>query len=879
MKLYELSKQYQWTNKKMIDLLRSLSEEKKNTKKNVVEKSVGKSVEESVEESKKRTWNSFSVLSEEDVLEVRKYFEKGRKPKKSPKKSEKKSPVSSVISSVIIVKKAEKHSLQQEEKANETEKQKPERPMSNKEDILKDTPEATPVIKKILRVPKKVVVRKKKVFSDSSSVSSVSASSSPLSHVDGTKISSSSSSSSSKEEKRVVGTERKEGYFRKQVLPKTGETEKRGVEKVQKEVVGNDSDSSVVVSKERSDGRWKKGDRKSEDRKWDKRDKEESKELFFRKRKNKELKIPVVPKSIEIMESIKLSELAKKLNVKSNELIAKLMKMGVMATINEILDSETAVLLCTEYGCEAKIVSLYEETLIEETSEGSEEDMELRSPVVTVMGHVDHGKTLLLDAIRMSDLVGKESGGITQHIGAYRVNWKEKHPIVFLDTPGHEAFSSMRARGAKVTDIVVLVVAADDGVMPQTKEAYHHAREADVPILVAINKIDSPKANVERVKNQLSELGLVSEEWGGKTIVVEVSALKRWNLDELIESILLESEILELKTNPKRKASGTIIESRVDIGRGPVATLLVQSGTLRVGNYFVAGVYSGKVRALLNEWGKSFELALPSTPVEVLGLDGVPKAGDPFNVVSDERTARQIAQKRQELNRLSQVKERKQVTLEDLSKQIQEKEIQELKIVLKGDVQGSVEALAHALEGLGNEEVSVRVIHRSTGAINENDVMLASASKALILGFHVHPSRKSSLVAQRESVQIIRHSIIYDALNHVKALLEGMLSPNLLEEVTGQAEVREIFRLHKLGVVAGSYVSSGRIVRNSRVRVIRDGVEVHEGDIESLRRFKDNVEEVKESLECGIVLQKFRDLKEGDIIEGFLVKEVAKTLS
>lgn len=842
----------------MIHLLRSLSSEEKM---------------KAEEKSQDRTLNSFTVLSEEDVGKVRRYFEKGKKPKKSPKKAEDHSIDHS--SQVIIVKKAQK---KEEEKVQENypqpDGQQTETHKANSEKPIK---EDNLLAKKVLRVPKKVVVRKKKVPSDSlTSSASSSFSKSPLSNVEERKI-----FSSKREEKSpVIGTERKTEYPKKPVFSESRTTsDKQKIEKTQRETITNASNSNSTAStKEKSDNRWKKGDRRTEDKKWDKKNRQEFKEVAFRKRKNKELKTPVVPKSIEIMESIKLSDLAKKLNVKANELIAKLMKMGVMATINEILDSETAVLLCTEYGCEAKIVSLYEETLIEQNDD-SKEDLESRSPVVTVMGHVDHGKTLLLDAIRMSDLVGKESGGITQHIGAYRVHWKNQHSIVFLDTPGHEAFSSMRARGVKVTDLVVLVVAADDGVMPQTIEAYHHAKEADVPILVAINKMDSPKANVERVKNQLAELGLVPEEWGGKTIVTEVSALKRWKLDELIEAILLESEILELKTNPNRMASGTIIESRVDIGRGAVATLLVQKGTLRVGNYFVAGVYAGKVRALLNEWGEALELASPSTPVEVLGLDGVPKAGDPFNVVPDERTARQIAQKRQELNKVNQVKERKPMTLEDFAKQIQEKEIQELKIVLKGDVQGSIEALAHALEGMGSEEIFVRVIHSSTGAINENDVMLASASKALILGFHVHPSRKSSLLAQRESVQIIRHSIIYDALNHVKGLMEGMLSPELLEEVTGQAEVREIFRLHKLGVVAGSYVSSGKILRNSRVRIIRDGVEVYEGDVESLRRFKDNVDEVKESLECGIVLQKFRDLKQGDIIEGFLVKEIAKTLN
>ncbi len=577
------------------------------------------------------------------------------------------------------------------------------------------------------------------------------------------------------------------------------------------------------------------------------------------------------------MDTITISDLAKKLNIKASEIIVKLLSWGTVATINQIIDSDTVSLVTNEYNCETKIVSLYDETVIDELKD-KEEDLKDRPPIVTVMGHVDHGKTKLLDSIREADVAGTESGGITQHIGAYEIA-TAKGKVVFLDTPGHEAFTAMRARGAKITDIVVLVVAADDGVMPQTIEAINHAKEASVPIVVAINKIDSPNANSDRVRQQLADYDLIPEEWGGKFIMVEVSALKKMNLEKLIEAILLEAELLELKANPNRPAGGTIVESKIDIGRGPVATVLVQAGTLKVGDSFVSGVYSGRVRALFNYKGQIVDKATPSCPVEVLGLDGVPKAGDPFNVVDDDKIARQYSQKRQELHRVEKAKLVKKVTLDDLSRQINSGEIKELKIILKGDVQGSIEALKDAFVKLSNSEIGVKVIHSSTGAINENDIMLASASNAIIIGFHVRPNNKALLLAQREHVEIIRHSIIYDAINSIKRAMEGLLDPELKEEITGQAEVRELFRVPKVGVIAGCYVSYGKILKSNKVRIIRDSIEVYEGDILALKRFKDDVTEVKEQFECGISIKNFNDFKVGDVIEGFFIKETSKTIS
>ncbi|TVR69819.1 MAG: translation initiation factor IF-2 [Spirochaetaceae bacterium] len=599
------------------------------------------------------------------------------------------------------------------------------------------------------------------------------------------------------------------------------------------------------------------------------------KELRYN-RKKPQPKANPIPKEIDIMEVITVSELARKMNLKANELIGKLMSMGMMVTINQQIDAETAEILAGEYDCKVRIVSLYDETIIE-TDDDKAEDLFDRPPIVTVMGHVDHGKTKLLDAIRSTDVVGGEHGGITQHIGAYQVAIEEG-TITFLDTPGHEAFTLMRARGAQITDIVVLVVAANDGVMPQTKEAIDHAREAGVPIIVAINKVDLPEANVDRAKQQLSEHGLIAEDWGGDIATVEVSALKREGIEDLLSQILVQAEIMELKASYTRAAEGKIIESRIDPGRGTVATVLVERGTLRGGDSFVAGIFSGKIRAMFNDRGQKIEKAGPSMPVEIIGLDGVPDAGDPFQVTEDDKTARQVGTKRQELKRVEAAKNVKKVTLDNLYDSIQEGAVQELKVVIKGDVHGSVEALQNALERLSTAEVRLVAIHAAAGAINEGDVMLASASNAIVIGFHVRPTPRAMTAAEREKVEIRKYNIIYDAVEDIRSAMEGMLAPDLKEQTIGSAEVREIFKVPKIGVVAGCYVTSGKIQRNARIRVFRDNIMLHESTISSLRRFKDDVREVDTGYECGIGVDKVQDVQVGDTLEAYIIKEVAKKL-
>ena len=578
------------------------------------------------------------------------------------------------------------------------------------------------------------------------------------------------------------------------------------------------------------------------------------------------------------MEVVTVSELAKKMNLKANELIGKLMGMGMMVTINQQIDRETAEILAGEYGCKVNVVSLYDETIIE-TSADNEEDLKPRSPIVTVMGHVDHGKTKLLDAIRSTNVVDGESGGITQHIGAYQVSLDDRGTITFLDTPGHEAFTLMRARGAQITDIVILVVAANDGVMPQTREAISHAKEAEVPIIVAINKVDLPEANVDRVKQQLSELELIPEEWGGQIPMVQVSALKREGIEDLLETVLLQAELLELKANWERNAEGKVLESRIDPGRGTVATVLIERGTIKVGDAFVGGIYAGKVRAMFDDRGNRIEQAFPSMPIEILGFDGVPEAGDPFQVTADDKQARQVGAKRQELKRVEEAKNVKKVTLDNLYDSIQEGEIQDLKVVIKGDVHGSVEALQSALEKLSTKEIRLTAIHASAGAINEGDIMLASASNAIVVGFHVRPTPRAMQLADREKVDIRKYSVIYDAVEDIRAAMEGMLAPELQEETIGAVEVRETFKVPKIGIVAGSYVIEGKVRRNAKVRVFRDAVQIHEGTISSLKRFKDDVREVDTGYECGIGISNLQDVQVGDTLEIFVVKEVAKKLS
>ena len=585
----------------------------------------------------------------------------------------------------------------------------------------------------------------------------------------------------------------------------------------------------------------------------------------------------VVPKQIDIMESISVSDLARKMNLKAGDIIAKLMGMGMMVTINQSIDSDTATLLAAEYDCEVHLVSLYDETVIEHDV-GQEENLKFRPPIVTVMGHVDHGKTKTLDAIRKTNVAAGEAGGITQKIGAYQVH-TEKGTITFLDTPGHEAFTMMRARGAQITDIVVLVVAADDGVMPQTLEALSHAKDAKVPIIVAVNKIDKPDANPENVMTQLSNQGLTPEEWGGDTQYVKISALKGQGIDDLLDAILLQAEVLELKAQYDTRAEGKVIESRVDQGRGVVASVVVQSGTLKVGDPFVAGIYSGRVRAMFNDRGEKVNEALPSMPVEVLGLDDMPNAGDPFQVTETEKDARAISAKRQELKRFEAAKAVKKVNLENLVSTIQASEIKELKVIIKADLQGSAEALKTSLEKLSTPEIRLNVIHSSAGAINESDVTLAAADgNAILIGFNVRPTPKAKLLAEQEKVDIRKYNIIYKCVEEITLAMEGMLKPDTKEEVTGQVEVRNTFRVPKVGVIAGCYVTEGVVKRTSSVNLIRDGIVKYTGKITSLKRFKDDAKEVTYGFECGIGLENWQDIQEGDIFEVFEYVEIARKL-
>lgn len=585
-------------------------------------------------------------------------------------------------------------------------------------------------------------------------------------------------------------------------------------------------------------------------------------------------RVPEVPKSIEIDGPLTVGELAKKMKKETAEVIKKLMSLGIMATINQEIDTDAVSLVGSDFGIEVIVKEPVDEEALDMLMEDEDQSaLEERSAVVTIMGHVDHGKTTLLDAIRETNVTASEAGGITQHIGAYQVDINGKK-ITFLDTPGHAAFTTMRARGAQVTDITILVVAADDGVMPQTVEAINHAKAANVPIIVAVNKIDKPGANLDRVKQELTEHGLVAEDWGGDTIFVNVSALKKEGLDNLLEMILLVSEMLELKANQKARPRGTVIEAELDKGRGPVATVLVQNGTLNVGDIIVAGTAYGRVRAMVNDKGRRVKSAGPSVPVEILGLDEVPSAGDLFVVYDDERKARLLTEKRSNKQRQEQMGTNSRVTLEDLYKQIKEGEIKELNLIIKADVQGSVEALAGSLEKIEVEGVRVRVLHRGVGAITESDVLLASASNAIVIGFNVRPEPNTVQKAEIDNVDIRLYRVIYNAIEEIESAMKGMLDPEYKEVVMGRVEVRQTFKVSKVGTIAGCYVTEGKINRNHEVRVIRDGVVVFEGKIDSLKRFKDDVREVATGYECGITLERFNDIKEGDIVEPFVIETV-----
>jgi translation initiation factor IF-2 len=599
-------------------------------------------------------------------------------------------------------------------------------------------------------------------------------------------------------------------------------------------------------------------------------------EELYQNKKHDATPASVVPEKIEIMETISVSDLAKKMNLKASEIIGKLMSMGMMVTINQSIDADTATILASEYNCQVHLVSLYDETVIESDNSAGEEMT--RPPIVTVMGHVDHGKTKTLDAIRNANVAAGEAGGITQKIGAYQVT-TPKGVITFLDTPGHEAFTMMRARGAQITDIVVLVVAADDGVMPQTMEAINHAKDAKVPIIVAVNKIDKPDANPERVMTQLSELGLTPEAWGGDTQYVNISALKHEGIDELLDSILIQAEVLELKAQYDCRAEGKVIESRTDQGRGVVASVVVQRGTLRIGDPLVAGIYSGRVRAIFNDRGQKVQEATPSMPVEVLGLESMPNAGDPIQVTETEKDARAFAAKRQELKRFEDAKAVKKVTLDNLYSTIEASEVKEFKVIIKADLQGSAEALKTSLEKLSTKELHLVVIHSSAGAINESDVTLAAADEnAIIIGFNVRPTPKAKALAEQEKVEIRKYNIIYKCVEEIQQAMEGMLQPDTKEETTGTAEVRNTFRIPKAGVIAGCYILDGVIKRTCSVNVIRDGVVIYTGKIASLKHYKDDVKEIKEGFECGIGVENWQDLQIGDQLEAFEVVEVRRKL-
>ena len=596
-----------------------------------------------------------------------------------------------------------------------------------------------------------------------------------------------------------------------------------------------------------------------------------------KKYKKTEITTPKASKRrLKISEAITVGELAKRLGVKSGELMKKLIALGLMVTLNQSLDYEAAALVATEFGYEAEKVSFEEEQVVRLHADQPEE-LEPRPPVVTIMGHVDHGKTSLLDLIRKTNITQGEVGGITQHIGAYHVKL-DRGEIVFLDTPGHEAFTAMRARGAQITDIVVLIVAADDGVMQQTKEAIDHARAAGVPIIVAVNKIDKPNANPERVKRQLAEYGLAPEEWGGETIVAEVSAKTGQGVDHLLEMILLQAEVLELKANPKKPARGRVVEARLDKGRGPVATVLIQGGTLKAGDPFICGIHFGKVRALYNDWGQKVDQAPPSSPVEVHGFSGVPNAGEEFLVSEDERMAKQVSLHRLQKKREAELSKTSKVTLEKLYEQIQEGQVKELTLILKADVQGSLEAISEALNKLSTAAVKVVTLHSSTGAITETDIMLASASKAIIIGFNVRPNPKAQELAEQEQVDVRFYDIIYNLVSEVKDAMTGMLDPIHKEVVNGHAEVRELFHVPKVGTVAGCGVTDGKIDRNSKARLLRDNVVIFDGRLSSLRRFKDDAREVLAGFECGLSLEGYNDIKLGDTIESYFLEEIKATL-
>ena len=604
----------------------------------------------------------------------------------------------------------------------------------------------------------------------------------------------------------------------------------------------------------------------------------EKRDLHEQQREREQEQQELESKVLKVTEFVTVNEVATMMDVSSTQVISACMSLGIMVTMNQRLDAETLTIVADEFGYQVEFMQAeLEETVIEELTD-SDEDLQPRAPIVTVMGHVDHGKTSLLDYIRKENVIAGESGGITQHIGAYGVTLESGQKISFLDTPGHEAFTAMRARGAQVTDIAIIVIAADDDIMPQTKEAIAHAQAAGVPLVFAINKIDRPTANPDKIKEGLAAMHLLVEDWGGKIQSHDISAKTGEGVSELLEKVLLEAELLELKANPNREASGTVVEAFLDKGRGYVSTILVQNGTLKIGDYLLAGTSSGKIRAMQDERGKNVKEVGPATPISILGLDGAPQAGDRFNVLRDEREAKQIAQKRSQLQREQSVRAQRQLTLDEIGRRIAVGDFQELNIILKGDVDGSVEALTDSFQKLSTEEIQVNIIHKGVGAITESDVLLASASSAVVIGFNVRPMANARTVAEKEEVDIRTYSIIYDAIDDIRKAMEGMLSPEMKEEVTGTAEIRETFKISKIGTIAGCMVTSGKIFRNSKIRLIRDGVVTFDGELASLKRFKDDVKEVSKGYDCGLQVKNYNDIKVDDQIEAYQEVAVQKKL-
>ena len=650
--------------------------------------------------------------------------------------------------------------------------------------------------------------------------------------------------------------------------PARGGKGRRAAAVVKEEPTEADVQKQVRETLEKLQGRSSKS--KGVKNRRDKRD-------LHRQKRQDEIEADAAENKIKVTEFVTVNELATMMDVPNTKIIGACMSLGIMVTMNQRLDAETLTIVAEEFGFEVEFVSAdLEEAIVE--IEDKPEDLITRAPIVTVMGHVDHGKTSLLDYIRKENVIAGESGGITQHIGAYGVELDGGQKIAFLDTPGHEAFTAMRARGAQVTDIAIIVIAADDDIMPQTKEAISHAQAAGVPIIFAINKVDLPAANPEKVKERLAAMNLLVEDWGGKIQSHDISAKTGLGVNELLEKVLLEAELLDLKANPDKIATGTVVEAFLDKGRGYVSTILVQAGTLKIGDYLLAGKHTGKVKAMQNERGDDVKVAGPSTPVSILGLDGAPQAGDKFNVFDDEREAKSIASKRTQLHREQSVRTQRHITLDEIGRRIALGDFKELNIILKGDVDGSVEALTDSFQKLSTEEIQVNIIHKGVGAITESDVLLASASEAIIIGFNVRPAGKARQVADLEEIDIRTYSIIYDAINDLRDAMEGMLSPDIKEEITGTAEVRELFKISKVGTIAGCMVISGKILRNGKIRIIRDSVVIFDGELAALKRFKDDAKEVAKGYDCGIQIKNYNDLKEGDVFECYQQVEVKKTL-